>query len=172
MILVKFFYKVSSEPNYDFLSFKLNDNEIFKKSGEIPWTKQSVPVQAGLNKMEWSYRKDNSVSEGSDGAWIDMIDFAQSGTVTYIGRDLKTARMCTCLTAISMGMETISAKVLNLGADTLKGFNLAYSINDHFPVEQFFSENVVPYGDSVTVSFRCTCRPFKVRTIQYYGIWC
>ena len=83
---VRFFYRVSSEPNYDFLSFKLNGNEIFKKSGEMAWTKQTVAVQAGLNTMEWTYKKDNSVSDGSDGAWIDMIDFAQSGTVKYIGR--------------------------------------------------------------------------------------
>jgi len=150
---VKFFYRVSSEPNYDFLSFKLNDNEIFKKSGEISWTNQSVAVKEGLNKMEWSYRKDNSVSEGSDGAWIDMIDFAQSSAVTYINRDLKAARIV-LPGGTEFGKETITAKVINLGADTLDGFNLAYSINDHFPVTQFFDKTIVPYGDSVTVSFR------------------
>src|SRR5450759_3450857 len=80
---IKFFYKVSSEANFDFLSFKLHDTEIFKKSGELPWKKKTVPVPAGLNKMEWIYRKDANKSEGSDCAWIDMIDFAQSSTVNY-----------------------------------------------------------------------------------------
>jgi hypothetical protein len=150
---VKFFYRVSSEPSYDFLSFKLNDNEILKKSGEISWTSHSAAVKAGLNKMEWSYRKDNSVSEGSDGAWIDLIDFAQTSTVTYIQRDLKAARIV-LPAGTEFGEETITAKVLNIGTDTLDGFNLAYSINDHFPVTQFFDVKVVPYGDTVTVSFR------------------
>ena len=90
---VRFFYKVSSEQNYDFLSFKLNGIEIFKKSGEIPWTKAAIAVPAGLNKMEWIYRKDNTVSQGSDCAWIDMIDFAQSSPVNYIQNDLQVARI-------------------------------------------------------------------------------
>ncbi|TAL60186.1 MAG: hypothetical protein EPN88_16305, partial [Bacteroidetes bacterium] len=72
---LKFFYKVSSETGYDNFSFKLNNKEVFIKSGEIPWTRKVVAVPAGLNKMEWIYKKDQSVSSGSDCAWIDMIDF-------------------------------------------------------------------------------------------------
>ena len=152
---LKFYYKVSSEPNYDFLSFRLNDVEIFRKSGEIPWTKKVVPVPAGLNKMEWSYKKDNSVSQGSDCAWIDMIDFAQTNPVTYIQKDLKVARIVTPGNGDQYGQEPISVKVLNLGKDTLNGFNLAYEINDRYPpVEEFFNTRVVPFGDSVTVSFK------------------
>ena len=36
----------------------------------------------------------------------------------------------------------------------MNGFNLAYSINNHFPVEQYFDNQVIPFGDSVTVSFK------------------
>jgi hypothetical protein len=152
---LKFYYKVSSEPNYDFLSFKLNNVELFRKSGEIQWTKKVVAVPAGLNKMEWSYNKDNSLSLGSDCAWIDMIDFAQTSPVSYIQKDLKVARIVTPVNGDQFGQEIISVKVLNLGKDTLNGFNLAYEINDHYPpVEQFFNAKVVPFGDSVTVSFK------------------
>ena len=170
---VKFHYKVSSEPNYDILSFKLNDKEVFKKSGEISWRDESVYVPAGLNKMEWSYKKDNSVSEGADGAWIDMIDFASSATVSYIERDLKVARIVTPADGSQYGQETISAKVLNLGTDTLKGFNLAYSINGHYPpVRQAFENDVVPYGDSVTVSFRSQAdmSRYGPYNIKVYGV--
>ena len=59
---LKFSYMVSSEPEYDYLSFWLNDVEIFRNSGEVPWTDAAVPVTAGLNKMEWRYSKDQSVS--------------------------------------------------------------------------------------------------------------
>ncbi len=40
---VKFYYKVSSEPNYDYFLFRLNDTEIMRKSGESNWEIKSVP---------------------------------------------------------------------------------------------------------------------------------
>ena len=95
MIPYRFYYKVSSEANYDNLVFKLNDTEVFKKSGEIPWTEIAVPVPAGANKMEWIYSKDQSVSNGADCAWIDLIDFAESSPVNYIEKDLQVARIVT-----------------------------------------------------------------------------
>ncbi len=170
---VKFYYSVSSEPNYDILSFKLNDVEIFKKSGEIPWTKKAVAVSAGINKMEWIYRKDNSVSQGSDCAWIDMIDFAQSSPVKYIQKDLQVARIVIPQNKARYGQESISVKVLNDGKDTINGFNLAYEINDHFPpVKQYFDNKVIPYGDSVTVSFKTKAdlSKYGIYKIVTYGL--
>ncbi len=49
---IKFYYRVSSEPNYDILSFKINDVEVFRKSGEIPWTQSTIPVKAG--SINWN----------------------------------------------------------------------------------------------------------------------
>ncbi|MGD0755108.1 MAG: C25 family cysteine peptidase [Bacteroidales bacterium] len=170
---LKFFYKVSSEPNYDFLSFKLNDVEILKKSGEVPWTQAAVAVSAGLNKMEWIYEKDNSVSQGSDCAWIDMIDFTQTSPVTYIQRDLQIARVIVPTVNGKYGDENITVKVLNVGKDTLNGFNLAYDINDNYPpVRQFFDNKVIPYGDSVTVSFktRADLSKYGIYKIVTYGL--
>ena len=163
---VKFFYSVSSEPNYDFLSFKLNGVEMLKKSGEIPWTKAAFAVSAGLNRMEWAYKKDPSVSMGSDCAWIDMIDFAQSNPITYIQRDLQVARVVIPSSNEQYGLENIGVKVLNVGKDTLNGFNLAYQINDNYPpVEQYFDAKVIPYGDTVTVSFKAKA------DLSKYGIY-
>ena len=170
---LKFYYKVSSEQNYDFLSFRLNNVEILKKSGEIPWTKKVVAVRAGLNKMEWSYQKDNSYWKGSDCAWIDMIDFAQTSPVNYIQKDLDVAKIVTPVKDKQYGKETISVKVLNLGKDTLNGFNLAYAINDRYPpVEQFFVNKLAPFGDSVTVSFntKADMSKYGIYKIVTYGV--
>ena len=49
--------------------------------------------------------------------------------------------------------ELVSVKVLNLGSDTLNGFNLAYTVNDRLPVIQSFKTKLIPYDDSVTVTF-------------------
>jgi hypothetical protein len=169
---VKFFYKVSSEPNYDNFSFKLNDTEILKKSGEIPWIRTAIAVPAGLNKMEWIYKKDNSVSIGEDCAWIDMIDFAGSGTVSYILKDLQVADIVAPVQNDKLGKETVSVLVRNLGRDTINGFYLAYTLNNNVtPVKQFF-ENKIPFNDSVTVSFKTLADmskygPYKITA---YGV--
>jgi len=162
---LKFFYKVSSEEGYDYFSFKLNDTEIFRKSGEISWTRKVVAVPAGLNKMEWIYKKDNSVSSGSDCAWIDMIDFAGSGSVSYIQKDLQVAKVTVPVQSEGYGQETVSVKVLNTGKDTINGFNLAYTLNNHFPVQQFFEKKLIPNGDSVTISFK------NKADLSKYGIY-
>jgi len=163
---IKFYYKVSSENNYDYLSFRLNGTEVFKKSGEIPWTKKAVAVPAGLNKMEWIYKKDQSVSGGSDCAWIDMIDFAVSGSVNYIQKDLQVAKIVSPVQKDQYGQETVTVKVINVGKDIINGFNLAYVLNDRQPpVSQFFTNQVIPNGDSVTVSFKTKADMSK------YGIY-
>jgi hypothetical protein len=150
---LKFYYKISSEPNYDYLQFNLNDKEVLKYSGETSWEKFKIAVPAGFNRLEWIYRKDNSVSQGADGAWIDKIDFSGSTHVDYIQRDIELARIVTPVQKEVYGKELVSAKVLNLGSDTLNGFNLAYSINGRLPVIQNFKTKLIPYDDSVTVTF-------------------
>jgi hypothetical protein len=150
---LKFSYKVSSELNYDYFSFRLNGVEILKKSGEIQWTKTAVKVPAGLNKMEWIYKKDDSKNVGSDCAWIDMIDFTGTGTVNYIKKDIQVVKIESPIQKEKYGQETITVKVRNLGKETINGFNLAYVVNSGLsPVKQFF-ENKIQYNDSVTVSF-------------------
>ncbi len=150
---VKFNYRVSSEPNYDYFVFKLNDEEIIRKSGESVWEKKAVKVPAGLNKMEWIYKKDNSVSQGADGAWIDLIDFSGTTRVQYIQRDIEVARIVSPIQKEIYGQEPVTVNVLNVGRDTLDGFSLAYSINDKFPVVEHFTTKLLPYSDSVKVTF-------------------
>ncbi len=169
---LKFYYRVSSELNYDFLSFKINGNEIFKSSGEVPWTKKVIPLPAGLNKMEWRYYKDNSQSSGSDCAWVDMIDFAESSPVRYIQKDLEVAKIVSPVQKDRYGYETVTVKVLNLGAEVLNGFTLAYDVNNQsFPVTEFFEDKVFPQGDTVTVSFKSKLdlSKYGVYDIRTYG---
>jgi hypothetical protein len=152
---LKFYYKVSSEPGWDFFSFKLNGKEIFKKSGEVPWTRRVIPIPVGYNEMEWIFSMDPTTLGGTNCAWIDLIDFTTSGSVNYISRDLKTAKIAVPIEKDRFGMGILTVKVLNIGSDTINGFNLAYNINDSYkPVKQFFENKVLPYGDTVSVSFK------------------
>lgn len=150
---LKFYYKVSSEPNYDYLQFKINDNDLLRTSGETSWELKKVAVSAGFNKLEWTYRKDNSVSQGADAAWIDLIDFSKTTRVNYIKKDLEVARIVTPVQKEIYGKEPVTVKVLNVGRDTIDGFSLAYSINDRLPVVQYFKTRLLPYQDSTVVTF-------------------
>lgn len=144
---------MSSELNYDYFLFLVNGNEIVRKSGETGWEEITAPVEAGLNVLEWTYRKDNSVSQGGDAAWIDLIDFSQTSVVKYISRDLEVARIVSPVQKDVYGQEIIAVNVLNMGRDTINGFSLAYSVNNRQPVIQHFNEKIAPFQDSLTVEF-------------------
>ena len=70
---ISFYYKVSSEANWDKLHFYIDNQEKGVWSGNIGWTKAIYPVTAGSHSYRWTYTKDQSQSSGSDCAWIDYI---------------------------------------------------------------------------------------------------
>ena len=70
---IHFFRKVSSEANYDFLIFYIDDEEQDRWSGEYWWAERSYSVTPGQHTYKWEYTKDYSVDNGSDCAFIDYI---------------------------------------------------------------------------------------------------
>lgn len=70
---IAFYRKVSSESNYDFLYFRVDDAIWERWSGNLPWYYCEYPVSAGTHQFKWSYEKDYSVSSGDDCAYIDYI---------------------------------------------------------------------------------------------------
>lgn len=72
---ISFHRHVSSEANYDYLRFYI-DNELQDEwSGNVPWGMESFPVPAGQHEFKWAFIKDNAVIGGSDCGWIDDITF-------------------------------------------------------------------------------------------------
>ncbi len=79
---VSFWKKVSSEQNYDFLKFYINNQMRNQWSGTSDiWSQIVYDVQPGLNTFTWEYAKDSYSSAGSDCAWIDDIIFPSTGGV-------------------------------------------------------------------------------------------
>ncbi|MBM3435708.1 MAG: T9SS type A sorting domain-containing protein, partial [Bacteroidetes bacterium] len=70
---ISFYKKVSSEGDYDYLSFYIDDVLQGEWSGEIAWSESQYNVTAGQHTFKWEYSKDYSVSSGSDCGWIDYI---------------------------------------------------------------------------------------------------
>lgn len=72
---LSFYYKVSSEANYDFLNFYI-DNQLQEQwSGNVNWTRAAYFIPAGTHTYMWEYKKDVYTTSGQDRAWIDLIDF-------------------------------------------------------------------------------------------------
>ena len=70
---LSFHCKVSSETNYDFLLFYVDEEELGHWSGSIAWYEHSYEIAPGRHVYTWNYSKDYSVSSGDDCAWIDYI---------------------------------------------------------------------------------------------------
>ncbi|MCF8367390.1 MAG: T9SS type A sorting domain-containing protein [Bacteroidales bacterium] len=72
---LSFWYKVSSENNYDYLSFYIDGSLQDEWSGIVPWTEYITVVGVGSHTFTWEYNKDISVSSNEDACWVDYITF-------------------------------------------------------------------------------------------------
>jgi hypothetical protein len=77
---LEFYWKVSSEANYDFLYYCINNDActrtsgyVSRISGEVDWTFVTYDLDAGTNSIKFAYEKDSSVSLGHDTGWIDVV---------------------------------------------------------------------------------------------------
>ena len=70
---VGFWWKVSSQTNFDFLRVSMDGNDSNSISGEVDWVRTSLAVPAGGHTIRWTYSKDGSVNTGSDKAWLDQV---------------------------------------------------------------------------------------------------
>lgn len=85
---VSFYYRVSSEENYDKFHFLIDDESQFNASGTVEWTRASFPLSAGTHTLTFRYAKDYSVSNGSDCAWIDNVSLPhESHATSFVQRE-------------------------------------------------------------------------------------
>lgn len=71
---ISFWHKVSSENNYDWLTFYIDGTQMERWSGSTgSWEYSAYAVEQGTHTFQFVYSKDGSVSSGSDCAWIDDL---------------------------------------------------------------------------------------------------
>jgi uncharacterized repeat protein (TIGR02543 family) len=159
-----FWWKVSSETNYDFLRLFLNGVEqtgsLARISGTVDWIQKTVTIPTGSNVVRWSYTKDSSESLGFDTAWVDQVVFTPAAvnyTVNYNGNGNTSGTVPVDSNAYNSGA---TATVLgNTGSlaktgSTFAGWNTAadgsgtnYSAGNTFTV----SSNTVLYAKWTTL---------------------
>ncbi|MCK4736013.1 MAG: hypothetical protein KAT65_26395, partial [Methanophagales archaeon] len=70
-----FYWKVSSESDYDYLKFYIDGVEQDSISGSTLWEQKTYSLGLGSHTLKWSYIKDGSVSTGDDCGWLDKVEF-------------------------------------------------------------------------------------------------
>ncbi len=117
---LRFWRKVSSENNYDFLKFFIDGTETGSWSGTQAWAEMTYPVSAGSHTFKWTYSKDVSQASGSDCAWIDDIIFPGMGIldapIAYTGTQQITYTQVMPNTTVSADFA-----LRNLGNASLQG---------------------------------------------------
>lgn len=77
---ITFYRAVSSELNYDYLKFYIDNVSVGSWSGVAAWSRQAYAVTAGVHTFKWEYMKDQVVDDNSDCSWVDNVVFPPFNT--------------------------------------------------------------------------------------------
>ena len=114
-----FWWAVSSEANYDLLTFHVNDVEQASISGEtISWAQRSVMLGSGTHTLKWVYAKDGSTSKGLDAGFVDKASWVPN-TKTYT---ITTSSSPTAGGTTSGGGSKISGSTCTVTATPASGY--------------------------------------------------
>ena len=74
---VSFSWRVSSERDYDFLIFEVNEQQVESLTGNSGWQNYSRELSYGWHKLTWAYEKDESESRRRDTGYLDNLAFSR-----------------------------------------------------------------------------------------------
>ncbi len=179
--VVDFWWKVSSEKNFDKFSYSLNGVNQQTISGEVDWSYRTLTIPAGSHTVRWTYTKDASDAVGQDAGWLD--DFAvYPATATLQVRDgatiLSGADVCAivgrvCRTTVDFGSTALQgtspSKTLTFANDGYVPLEILISLPEGSP---FFFEEGSSYelllgrGESVEVPIFLSTGSAGTKTAQ------
>ncbi|MBE2283225.1 MAG: S8 family serine peptidase [Prosthecobacter sp.] len=85
-----FYWGVSSEADYDFLRFYIDDVEKDAISGEVGWSRQKFLIPPGTHTLKWAYIKDDFTASGLDSGFVDRLAMSQDSDGDGIYADDET----------------------------------------------------------------------------------
>jgi hypothetical protein len=122
-----FWWKVSSESGWDYLTFATNSTTITEISGEEDWQQVTFFLPPGTNTLRWTYSKDSILADGSDCGWLDEVVLpVQSGPPTIIQQPSGLALLVgepLCLAVLANGEQPLAYQWRRNG-QALPGDNL------------------------------------------------
>ena len=85
--VLAFYWKASSELDFDVLSFFDGSAEVATISGDTKWIPYSYVISdTAAHQLKWVYSKDDADGSGMDCGWLDMVSWTpdSSGTETVL----------------------------------------------------------------------------------------
>ncbi len=148
-----FDWKVSSEPDYDYLNFLIDGTLVQRISNDTSWTTVASSIHTGVHRLEWTYAKDQYNSNGSDCGWIDNViwegisavlfdDFEPSGTDSWYAEDTD-ASAGTDLWAISTLLSGTGSQALWCAGSGIGWNGLPNGMNGYYDVHMNASVSIV-----------------------------
>ncbi|MCP4453695.1 MAG: discoidin domain-containing protein [Planctomycetes bacterium] len=140
---VSFYWKVSSELDWDFLDFYIDGAMQDQISGEVDWEQKTYQITgAGSHTLEWRYTKDQAVFGGLDAGWVDKLEWDGAGQpatapgntgqlyakingakVTYPGSvgDVKWTAWQIDLTSLGMNLQNVTSLTIGVEGNNASG---------------------------------------------------
>ena len=147
---ISFFSKISSESNYDFGYFYIDNLRVASYSGNGSWGERTFDVTAGIHTFKWVYSKDVSVNRYDDCFYVDYIRFYTSNSFAYDFEDSK----------LPVGWSTIDADGDGYNwrlASSLMGTGYGHNASSDCVFSQSFDNSYgVLYPDNYLVSEQVT----------------
>ena len=72
---LKFYWRVSSLANQDFLKVNVDGTKVGAITGNAAWAQKSISITAGSHTIQWVYQKAAAGSAGSDAGWVDKVEW-------------------------------------------------------------------------------------------------
>ena len=79
---LSFYWKVSSEANYDYLNVYVDGARQTGISGLVDWEQRTYPISTGTHVVKWAYVKDGVATGNADCGWVDQVEYAAPVTIT------------------------------------------------------------------------------------------
>ncbi|PKL92140.1 MAG: hypothetical protein CVV21_05150 [Candidatus Goldiibacteriota bacterium HGW-Goldbacteria-1] len=112
---IKFYWKISSEQNYDYLRFLIDGNVMAQISGETVWEQVIKDITAGRHILRWEYSKDGSGFSGTDSGWVDSIEYIKiTPTITVTSTGSNTP----VVTVTETSTETATMTITSTNSET------------------------------------------------------
>ena len=120
---LSFYWKASSETNYDYLGFYIDGVEQDNISGSTSWAQKTYSINSGTHILKWKYTKDSSVSSEEDCGWVDRVEYGAEGNP-----DIWVDPVSFEVTLLRNTSEDYTLKIGNDGNATI-----TYNITDNSP---------------------------------------
>lgn len=142
---VSFYYRVSSENNYDKFHFLVDDESLMNASGEVEWTRAAFLLSAGTHTLTFRYAKDYSVSNGSDCAWIDNV------VLPHTSHNISFANTDVCQgSPLTIGNSSINTEQPGTGYHVSIASNGTVTLTDYTVYPSYESHDTIDACDRFT----------------------